>query len=214
MHPKCIEAPAVVVFYNRKLTIAMLFPQGNSRFVGCCGFKNHEFPAARSRFLLGGLKEPRPDVLPAVGLKNVESNDVTNFRGSARSEYIPRCHPRFPRAGSTSSPSEDKCSVRRVRTRCPWESRPGRFDRVFQNRQVGKNASGLRKAPRHRSQFENDGEDQRALRRLFFQIAAQIDTNFFLDNAPVGFFLGIRLLDCAEDHFTRTGDQSLAIFRR
>ena len=79
MHPECIEAPAIIVRYRRKLTIAMLFPEGNRRFVGCCGFKNHEFPAPRSRFLLGGFEEQRADLLPAVGLENVERDDVTNF---------------------------------------------------------------------------------------------------------------------------------------
>ncbi len=43
------------------------------------------------------------------------------------------------------------------------------------------------------SQLQNHREDQGTLGSLFLQIAPQVHANFFLDNAPIRFFLGIRI---------------------
>ena len=46
---------------------------------------------------------------------------------------------------------------------------------------------------------------------MFVDVALQVDANFFFDDAPVGFFFGVGLLDGFHDHFAGAGDQFLAV---
>src|SRR5260370_41946745 len=56
------------------------------------------------------------------------------------------------------------------------------------------------------SDFENNGEGQGPLGSLFVDVALQVHANFFLDYAPVRFFLGIRFLNGLHDHQPRAGN--------
>src|SRR5713101_3500385 len=61
------------------------------------------------------------------------------------------------------------------------------------------------------SHLENDGEDERALGGLFVDVAFQVHADFFLDDAPVGFFLRIGLLDGLQNDVARAVDELLAV---
>ena len=51
--------------------------------------------------------------------------------------------------------------------------------------------------------FEDYGEDERALGGLLVDVALEVDADFFLDDAPIGFFFGVGLLDGFDDDFAR-----------
>src|SRR6266566_8248414 len=61
------------------------------------------------------------------------------------------------------------------------------------------------------SHFEDDGEDEGALGSLLVDVAFQVHADFFFDNAPVGLFLGVGLLDRPDDHVARAGDELLPV---
>ena len=46
---------------------------------------------------------------------------------------------------------------------------------------------------------------------MFIDVALQVYADFFLDDAPVGFFFGIGLLDGFQDDFASAGDEFLAV---
>lgn len=49
------------------------------------------------------------------------------------------------------------------------------------------------------SDFQDYGEDERALGGLLVDVALEVDADFFLDDAPIGFFFGVGLLDGFDD---------------
>src|SRR6266702_7914231 len=59
--------------------------------------------------------------------------------------------------------------------------------------------------------FENHGKNQRPLGSLLVDVTFEVHANLFLDDAPVGFFLGVRLLDGLHNHNSRADDQFLAV---
>src|SRR5712692_226550 len=59
--------------------------------------------------------------------------------------------------------------------------------------------------------FEDDGKNERPLGGLLVDVALEVDANLFFDDAPVGFFFGVRLLDGFQDDRAGAGQQFLAI---
>ena len=59
--------------------------------------------------------------------------------------------------------------------------------------------------------FEDYGEDERALGGLLVDVALEVDADFFLDDAPVGFFFGVGLLDGFDDDFAGASHQFVAV---
>ena len=59
--------------------------------------------------------------------------------------------------------------------------------------------------------FEDNRKDQGSLGGLFVDVALEVDADFFFDDAPVGFFFGVGLLDGFEDDFAGAGDEFLAV---
>jgi len=54
--------------------------------------------------------------------------------------------------------------------------------------------------------FQDYGEDEGALGGLFVDVTLQVDADFFLNDAPVGFFFGVGLFDGFHDDFAGAGD--------
>ena len=54
--------------------------------------------------------------------------------------------------------------------------------------------------------FEDYRQDQRPLGGLLTYVPLEVDADFFLDDAPIGFFFGVGLLDGFHDDFARAGD--------
>jgi len=65
--------------------------------------------------------------------------------------------------------------------------------------------------PRRPSDFEDDRKDERALGGVFVDIALEVNANFFLDDGPVGLFLGVRLFDGLEDDLASASHELGAI---
>src|SRR6266850_5599970 len=61
------------------------------------------------------------------------------------------------------------------------------------------------------SDFQNDGKDQGTLGSLFVDVALEVDADFFLDDAPVGFFFGVGLFDRLHDDLPRAGNELVAV---
>ena len=54
--------------------------------------------------------------------------------------------------------------------------------------------------------FQNHRQNQRTLGRMFIDVTLQVHANFFLDDAPVGFFFGVGLLHGVDDHRAGAGN--------
>src|SRR6266850_7770842 len=61
------------------------------------------------------------------------------------------------------------------------------------------------------SDFEDDGKNQGPLGSLLADVALQVHADFFLDDAPVGFFFGVRFFDGLQDDEPRAGNELLAV---
>src|SRR5882757_3387880 len=59
--------------------------------------------------------------------------------------------------------------------------------------------------------LKNDGKNQGPFGGLLVDVALQVHANLFLDDAPVGFFLGVGFLDGLHNHQSRAHDQFLAV---
>src|ERR1700722_12439867 len=71
----------------------------------------------------------------------------------------------------------------------------------------------MREGQQLRLNFQNHGQNQRALGSLLVEEAFQVGANFLLDYAPIHFFFRRGLLDGAQDDLARFRDNLLAIFR-
>src|SRR6267378_665132 len=80
-HLKSVTPPPIIILDCYELTIAMLSPKGNRSFVGCCGFKNHAFPASRGPFLLARRQQQRTDPLAPIVFENVQRDDMSLVGG-------------------------------------------------------------------------------------------------------------------------------------
>src|SRR6266850_4544895 len=61
------------------------------------------------------------------------------------------------------------------------------------------------------SDFEDDGKNQGPLGGLLADVALQVHADFFLDDAPVGFFFGVGFFDGLQDDEARAGNELLAV---
>src|SRR5882672_10869610 len=62
-----------------------------------------------------------------------------------------------------------------------------------------------------RLHFEDDGKNQGPLGGLLADVAFQVHADFFLDDAPVGFFFGVGFFDGLQDDQPRAGNKFLAV---
>src|ERR1700740_23833 len=92
-----------------------------------------------------------------------------------------------------------------VNTRCPAGSKTGLAGAARRNhgarRRVGSLPSPPLATPLRGLDFEDDREDQGALRGVLIDVALQIHPDLFLYYAPVGLFFRIGLLDGLEHNF-------------
>src|SRR5882762_194998 len=61
------------------------------------------------------------------------------------------------------------------------------------------------------SDFEDDRKNQGPFGGLLADVALQVHANFFLDDAPVGFFFGVGLFDRLQNDEPRAGNELLAV---
>src|ERR1700730_14719782 len=59
--------------------------------------------------------------------------------------------------------------------------------------------------------FEDDRKNERALGGVLVDVAFEVDANLLFDDAPVGFFFGVRLFDGLEDDVAGSGHEFIAI---
>src|SRR6266446_6593833 len=59
--------------------------------------------------------------------------------------------------------------------------------------------------------FEDDGKNEGPLGGLLADVAFQVHADFFLDDAPVGFFFGVGFFDGLQDDEPRAGNKFLAV---
>src|SRR6266852_2531835 len=64
---------------------------------------------------------------------------------------------------------------------------------------------------RPRLDFEDDGKNQGPLGSLLADVALQVHADFFLDDAPVGFFFGVGFFNGLQDDEPRAGNKFLAV---
>src|SRR5229473_3261594 len=62
-----------------------------------------------------------------------------------------------------------------------------------------------------RLHFEDDGKNQGPLGGLLADVALQVHADFFLDDAPVGFFFGVGFFDRLQDDEPRAGNELLTL---
>ena len=70
------------MFVDPTRTIAVLLPEGNRGVVVACRFKLYLFRTTRGQALLGGADQQRADARAAVGLENIDGDDVAGCGGS------------------------------------------------------------------------------------------------------------------------------------
>lgn len=204
------------MFVDPSRTIAVLLPEGNRGVIVACRFKLYLFRATRGQVFLGGADQQRADTGAAIGIENVDGDDVAGdcapwpafgFRdyescdfvfhlsdhaisawiAQERAEFAPRIGDSRRIAGLVYF-EESFEVIGAVGTQA---CRHVRFVAWLGN--FGKiplltlSADSL-STKRGASYFQDDGEDEGALGSLLVQEALQVYADLFLDHAPIGLF--------------------------